>query len=113
LTTKKTFLGQIGDCYLLSALNIIAQKRDLIEKLFLERNEEFGIYSFQFYKNGWKKIIIDDLIPCDSNSLVPCFTQSRTNEFWFILLEKAYAKFHGCYQNLDMGQTTDVGYFYF
>eukprot|EP01080_Neovahlkampfia_damariscottae_P009084 gene9084-1179_t len=100
--------GGVGDCYLLSALNIISQKIHLIQNLFVNSNAEYGVYSFRFYKNGWKEIIIDDLIPCHEKTLVPIFTQSKSNEYWFILLEKAYAKFHGTYQNLDMGHTTDA-----
>ena len=101
-------LGGVGDCYLLSALNIITQNINLIQNLFVNSNSEFGIYSFRFYKNGWKEIIIDDLIPCYESNLIPVFTQSKSNEFWFILLEKAYAKLHGTYQNLDMGHTADA-----
>jgi calpain-7 len=43
--------------------------------------------------NGlWRKVLVDDYLPCDGfdNSLVS--RSSNTNEFWVSLIEKAYMK---------------------
>lgn len=47
-----------------------------------------------FYHYGeWRQVLIDDRLPVDPNLSVPLFAKSRTkDEFWPILLEKAYAK---------------------
>ncbi|KAF7633028.1 Calpain catalytic domain-containing protein, partial [Meloidogyne graminicola] len=48
-----------------------------------------------------------DLLPCKGGKLL--FAHSKTdNEFWSALLEKAFAKFYGCYENLVGGQLADA-----
>ncbi len=49
-------------------------------------------------------MFVDDLIPCDALGR-PLFARSKDpNELWPLLLEKAYAKCHGCYEALITGQ---------
>jgi hypothetical protein len=56
------------------------------------------------YKNGERQtIIVDDHIPCDSDS-EPCFSAANGNELWVMLLEKAWAKIHGSYERIIGGQ---------
>lgn len=45
---------------------------------------------------------IDDYMPCQLES-TPLFTRTHGNELWVQLLEKAYAKLHGGYNQLDEG----------
>ena len=51
------------------------------------------------------KIVVDDRIPCYDDSLEPCFTRNHSNEIWCLLLEKAFAKLHGSYDNIIAGHT--------
>jgi len=52
-------------------------------------------------KSGvWSEVTIDDYMPCQLESS-PLFTRTNGNELWVQLLEKAYAKFHGGYKQLD------------
>ena len=46
-------------------------------------------------------VVIDDLIPCKDGN--PAFTKSKNSELWVMLLEKAYAKVHGSYDNIIAG----------
>ena len=47
-------------------------------------------------------MVIDDYLP--TICCRPLYMAStEKNEFWSALLEKAYAKLHGCYQNLEGG----------
>ena len=51
----------------------------------------------------WRYVHIDDRIPCDLKKR-PLFAKgSDPNETWVMLLEKAYAKLHGAYGNLQTG----------
>jgi hypothetical protein len=96
--------GQLGDCWLLCAIACLAEMPSLIERLFLvkEYNEE-GIYRVRVCKNGeWCEVIVDDYFPCFPNGQ-PIFSKGHGNELWVLILEKAYAKLHGCYKNLVGG----------
>jgi len=104
--------GNIGDCWFLSALSVVAFNRpDLIEKLLHSESKKYrddGLYIVKFYKMGYHKIVyVDDRFPVD-NRRRSVFCQLKNDggitEFWPILLEKAYAKLHGCYDALDMGR---------
>jgi len=50
----------------LAALSVIARKPELVLNLLLTKEtNETGVYSCQFFRGGeWKKVIIDDYLPC-------------------------------------------------
>ena len=69
-----------------------------------------GIFVFRFYKNfKWLYVIIDDRIPTiidsdNADKRKPAFGHCKEkNEIWVPLIEKAYAKLHGCYEALVSG----------
>merc|ERR1712038_1000176 len=68
-----------------------------------------GVFRFRFWRFGsWIEVCIDDLLPCTEDGEL-LFTHTRKNtEFWSALLEKAYAKLHGCYAVLDGGNLSDA-----
>jgi hypothetical protein len=60
--------GELGDCYLLSAMSVIAHSRpQLIQKIFHPASHTYcenGLYSIMFYRNRKPVVItIDDLFP--------------------------------------------------
>lgn len=69
-----------------------------------------GIYVFRFFKEfKWRYVIIDDMIPCFSATKKPVFGRcSELHELWVPLVEKAYAKLHGCYETLISGFIDDA-----
>ncbi|OMJ74294.1 hypothetical protein SteCoe_26816 [Stentor coeruleus] len=96
--------GKLGDCWFMCALASLAERPELVERLFYtkERNLE-GFYQVQFCKSGeWVRVTIDDYFPCLPKD-TPIFSRSHGNELWVLLLEKAYAKLHGSYSLLRGG----------
>jgi len=74
--------GKVGDCWFLSALAVIAQRSDLIERLFpISKNnddndnnnrhlsskklDKYGIVQVKLFMDGyWKTITMDTFLPC-------------------------------------------------
>ena len=100
--------GAISDCWILSSLSMAATAPGLIENLFRRPKcfPDIGLYTLRFYKNGqWVNVIVDDRIPCYRDTGTPVFAQCKDgNETWVMLVEKAYAKLHGCYEALNGGE---------
>jgi uncharacterized protein YbbC (DUF1343 family) len=66
------------------------------------------MFHFRFWKLGkWFDVVIDDRLPFCTNEkkLLFCSNPKQPNEFWGSLIEKAYAKFVGCYESLGRGWT--------
>ena len=72
-------------------------------------NARFGIYTFKFYKAGaWRYVHVDDRIPCRQSGRVNFARNEDPNETFAMLIEKAYAKLHGCYEALIHGLSEKV-----
>ena len=61
--------GKVGDCWFLSALAVIAERPDLIMRLFGNGKglvlNEYGIVEVNLFLDGmWKKVVIDNFLPC-------------------------------------------------
>ncbi|KAL8867430.1 MAG: hypothetical protein Q9174_005670, partial [Haloplaca sp. 1 TL-2023] len=53
--------GFNGDCWFLSALCAISNKKDLVDRVCVARDEKVGVYGFVFHRDGeWIQTIIDD-----------------------------------------------------
>ncbi len=96
--------GKLGDCWFLGALSVLGTNEDLLKSCFWHQDafKEFGLYVCAFYKDGCLRfVIIDDLLPVFDSSGKLVFAQCKdSNELWVPLIEKAYAKIHGCYKAL-------------
>eukprot|EP00613_Pedinella_sp_CCMP2098_P013882 CAMPEP_0171756038 /NCGR_PEP_ID=MMETSP0991-20121206/44823_1 /TAXON_ID=483369 /ORGANISM="non described non described, Strain CCMP2098" /LENGTH=467 /DNA_ID=CAMNT_0012358235 /DNA_START=28 /DNA_END=1432 /DNA_ORIENTATION=- len=97
--------GQLGDCWLLSAIATLAEKSGQIEQIFKEKTHSvWGKYHLKLY-NGktktWSTVTIDDFVPVQDDK--PLFTKPKGNEMWVLLLEKAFAKLVGDYADLEGG----------
>ena len=95
-------------------MSIIAHSRpELIKKIFHPESRIFrfeGIYSIMLYNGKVPTVItVDDKFLVNnrnrSHAFVRLCTDPSTNsrEIWPLLVEKAYAKFHGSYANIEGG----------
>ncbi|KAL1520041.1 hypothetical protein AB1Y20_023518 [Prymnesium parvum] len=101
--------GALGDCWLLSALASLAERPELLAAVV--RTPEVnaaGAYQVRLCVDGeWKTLLLDDLIPCTSDRQ-PAFASGARRQLWVPLIEKAFAKLHGCYEALEGGTTDEA-----
>jgi hypothetical protein len=104
--------GRLGDCYFLSAICAIAEWQKRVKKLFLTRKvTPEGIFCVALCVNGmWEEVIMDDYFPVTDrgNHYTPAFNRSKKDNLWVMLLEKAWAKVHGGYLNINSGLTREA-----
>ncbi|XP_015269360.1 PREDICTED: calpain-13 [Gekko japonicus] len=104
--------GKIGDCWLLAALGSLTVQQRFLGNV-VPKDQDFkhnyaGIFHFRFWHFGdWVDVVIDDRLPFLSGRYLSVHPRS-TNEFWPSLLEKAYAKLRGSYQNLHWGYISEA-----
>ena len=96
--------GMLGDCWFMCALASLAERPQLVRRLFhIDQANAEGFYQIFFCKGGeWVRVTVDDYFPCFPKQ-GPMFSRSQGNELWVLLLEKAYAKLHGSYNLLRGG----------
>ena len=97
--------GELGNCWFCAAMAAISWMRpDMLENAFSKKLKfrftrgafSVRIYDFRAGEDRW--VVVDDYVPVD-REFQPYFARSRDhNECWPLLLEKVFAKLHGCYQ---------------
>jgi len=102
--------GTLGDCWLLGAFIILSTHPELLQNLIVKDGIKYGFAVFQFFKNGeWKQVLVDTRLPYNRESKTPLYGHcSDPTEVWVPLMEKAYAKLHGCYEALNGGSLVDA-----
>eukprot|EP00931_Biecheleriopsis_adriatica_P073159 TRINITY_DN47502_c0_g1_i1.p1 TRINITY_DN47502_c0_g1~~TRINITY_DN47502_c0_g1_i1.p1 ORF type:complete len:1021 (-),score=218.76 TRINITY_DN47502_c0_g1_i1:37-3099(-) len=108
--------GGVGDCWFMSALAVVAERPDLILRLFggeTARNAA-GCYQVNLFLDGeWQAVNIDDRLPCTDQQRRPdgsglAFSRADGQQLWTPLLEKAYAKAHGSYKAISGGEIAEA-----
>ena len=107
--------GSLGDCYLVAAMTVIAERPDLAHRLFPAPYDiRNGSVDVALFHNGERRVVrIDDRLPVhravgpDSCELM--YAQSTdSNELWVPFVEKAYAKIYGSYDALVGGDIAEA-----
>ncbi|XP_074955212.1 calpain-10 isoform X4 [Phalacrocorax aristotelis] len=106
--------GILGDCWFLCACVALQKSKYLLNKVIPPGQPSWtdesyqGCFTCRVWQFGhWVEVTIDDRLPCLGGKL--CFSQCQAEDlFWLPLLEKAYAKVHGSYEQLWAGQVADA-----
>ena len=126
--------GGLGDCWFLSALAVVAERHDLIARLFVQLDvtedrhgssessvaAPGGKCAVRLFLDGaWRVIEVDDRLPCVASGGAPrraelatahrlAFSRAAKGQLWVQLLEKAYAKAHGSYKAISGGEIAEA-----
>jgi hypothetical protein len=101
--------GSAGTCYIEAAMASLAEFPDLVKNVFVtdEENDE-GVYVFRFYIRGKPWLVsVDDYFlfgTTEDGDRIPLFARMGAEEqYWAMLLEKAYSKIQGTYEHANGG----------
>jgi len=92
--------GRLGDCYFVASLAAIAGKNpDAIRKMI--KNNGDGTYTVTFHEGG--AVVVDDQFPAKDGNPVYAGAGDKDSdgvELWVMLIEKAWAKLKGGYEQI-------------
>uniref|UniRef100_A0A914BXI1 Calpain-15 n=1 Tax=Acrobeloides nanus TaxID=290746 RepID=A0A914BXI1_9BILA len=101
--------GVLGNCWFISALAVIAERPEILEKIVLTKTyNSHGVYQIRLCADGlWQTVVVDDFFPCEARSKSMAFAVGRKNQLWVPLIEKALAKIYGNYIALRAGRSIE------
>jgi hypothetical protein len=98
--------GCLGDSWLISALNALVDREDLIRSIFAScAYGHIGLYTLRFFAedNGAEVYVhVSDTLPCAPSGQCMYASCSDPNLLWPALIEKALAKCRGCYEAIGL-----------
>ncbi|KAL1514592.1 hypothetical protein AB1Y20_003686 [Prymnesium parvum] len=105
--------GPLSNLWLLAACNIVAGDIDVIAKTFVDSTHAAqGFYIVRFFvddptsDDDWVVVLVDDRVPCGFDAR-PCFARTPDDVLWVSILEKAFAKWRGCYEATCFGSVEE------
>ncbi|NXA30468.1 CAN14 protein, partial [Ibidorhyncha struthersii] len=105
--------GLVENCWFLAALEALTFHQDILAAV-VPQNQSFerkyaGIFHFRFWHFGeWVDVVVDDRLPVNEVGELVFVSSVYKNVFWGALLEKAYAKLYGSYEDLQIGQVSEA-----
>jgi len=109
IESKEIKIGDFSNKNFISVISALSEFPNLIKKLFIfDKKNENAYFCVKLCKDGlYKEIIIDDFFPF-KNQTELAFTSDYKNVLWPQILEKAYAKAYGSYNNIDKKQVESI-----
>ena len=102
INTSYIRYGRLSYQYFYSVLTALCKFPSIFNKIII--NNEYnpnGIYEIILFIDGeFQKVYIDDYFPCLKNSNILYFIKPSNFEIWSLLIEKAWVKVNGGYQNI-------------
>ncbi|NXP72236.1 CAN14 protein, partial [Ramphastos sulfuratus] len=105
--------GLVENCWFLAALEALTFHQDILAAV-VPQNQSFerkyaGIFHFRFWHFGeWVDVVVDDRLPVTEAGELIFVSSVYKNVFWGALLEKAYAKLYGSYEDLQIGRVSEA-----
>lgn len=74
--------GLLGNCWIVSALALIAERPDILERIFVTKEyNSFGVYQIRLCIDGlWRTVVVDDFFPCHADKRMMIFGVGRNNQ---------------------------------
>jgi len=96
--------GELSDCWLIGGCSAVLTGGLNLKDLFVAYDVACGVYVVRFFIEGdWYMITIDDQIPVDENNKPVYGRNKGTDEFWVMILEKAFAAMYESYEGIHFG----------
>ena len=101
--------GDLGNCYLISALSAISMRPAFIKRLFLSDtiSDKEPTAVWLNISGRWTLVKVDSYFPIREDGLFR-MASNKSGEHWVGFLEKAYAKAFGSYQLIDGGKEVET-----
>jgi len=105
--------GAVSDCWILATLAALADREEgqmLLDDIFLDYDEQKGVYALRIFLEGRRPdfIIIDDRFIRDTDEGKFAFCSNEGRAIWPMLIEKALAKAFGSFESLSYGDVIDA-----
>ena len=104
-------LGPADNSYFVSVISSLASYPNIIVQLFrtfqLPKDDQPIEVCIKINGN-WTVVLLDDKFLVDKENNMPIFSYSPTKHIWGLILEKAWAKICGGYENIVVGNPKDV-----
>lgn len=102
--------GQDADCYWITATSDAAHTGRMGDVFLTQNFNKAGIQAVKLYIRGLPTIVVvDDYLPYYNGGLI-MNRQPPDGDYWGIILEKAWAKVNGNYENINYGWQVESFY---
>lgn len=104
--------GQVGDCWLMAALSATGSTDRLETLIHPNTYNPHGVYAVTLQINGREvSVLVDDYVPTKQIAGVPTLVAGRCSkpyEMWVQIMEKAFTKITGGYDNIRGSSPNNV-----